>query len=73
MDSQAQPRAFPRSSLVPGDSGLDLSQELREALPVHAVCLRFRPELLGVAIVELDLLLLKDLDHPDRCAAQTFS
>ena len=47
---------------------LDLSQELREALLVHAVCrVRLGPELLGVAIVELDLLLVGDLDHTDRC------
>ena len=38
---------------------LDLSQELREALLVRAVCrVRLGPELLGIAVVELGLLLL---------------
>ena len=44
---------------------LDLSQELRE---VFLVCrVRLRPDLLGFAVVEVDLPLLGGLDHTDRC------
>ena len=41
-------------------------QELREALLVHTVCcVRFWPKLLGMAVVELGLLLLWGVDHAD--------
>ena len=51
---------------------LDLSQEFREALLVRSVCrVRLRPDILGVAIVELVLLLVGDLDHTDRCDCGT--
>ena len=45
---------------------LDFSPELREALLVHTVCgARSWPKLLGIAVVELGLLLLWCLDHAD--------
>ena len=57
------------TSLAPEHSGTSrpLPRTPRSS-SCHSVCrVRLRPELLGVAIVELDILLVGDLDHTDRC------